>query len=118
MRIPMIVLLIIIGAFAFNTACPATSSAHSDGEHLSSAIEEHEAVAVALKHVKELVEKGKIEKSWEKIGRGTGKIKRFARSYEWVVTIKNSQAKDPKKSILYFFLTLKGEYIAANFTGK
>lgn len=117
MRIVSIVLLIMIGAFAFNAACPATSSAHSDG-HVSSAIKEHEAVAIALIHVKELVEQGKIEKSWEKIEHGTGKIKRFARSYEWVVTIMNMQASDPNKMTLYFFLTLKGEYIAANFTGK
>ncbi len=117
MRTLRIVMFIIIGAFAFNTTCPATSYAHSDG-HVSSAIEEQEAVTVALKHVKLLVKKGKIEKSWEEIENGTGKIKEFGGRAEWVVTIKNSQVKDPMKSTLYFFLTLKGKYIAANFTGK
>ncbi|MFQ5585323.1 MAG: DUF6488 family protein [Thermodesulfobacteriota bacterium] len=118
MRILKIMLFIIISSFAFNAVCPVKSSAHSDAEHLSDAIEEYEAVAAALKYVKQLVEKGKIEKSWEAIEHGTGKIKKFGRKYEWVVTLKNSQVKDPTKRTLYFFLTLKGEYIAANFTGK
>jgi len=118
MRIARIVLLIMIGAFAFNAACPATSSAHSDGEHLATAIKESEAVAAALKYMKELVEKGKIEKSWEEVDKGTGKIKQFGKKHEWVVTLKNSQAKNASKGTLYFFLTLKGGYIAANFTGK
>ncbi|NOS36368.1 MAG: hypothetical protein GQ522_07025 [Deltaproteobacteria bacterium] len=117
MRIISIILLIMIGAFAFNITCPATSSAHSDG-HRGTAIKESEAVAVALKHVKLLLKKGKIEKSWEEVDEGTGKLKQFGKSQEWVVIIKNSKAKDPAKRTLYFFLTLQGKYIAANFTGK
>lgn len=117
MRIVSIALLIIIGAFAFNAACPATSSAHSGG-HPATTIEASEAVAVALKHVKLLVKKGKIEKSWEEVDDGWGKIKKFGKRNEWVVTLKNSRANDPAKRTLYFFFSLKGDYIAANFTGK
>jgi hypothetical protein len=115
MRTLRIVMLIIIGAFAFNIACPATSSAHSDG-HLGTAIKE--PVAVALKHVKLLLKKGKIEKSWEEVEEGTGKMQQFGKRSEWIVTFNNPQAKEPSKRTLYLFLTLTGKYIAANFTGK
>jgi len=117
MRRVSIVLFIIIGVFTFSAACPAISSAHSDG-HGGAAIKEPEVVAVALKHTKHLVKRGKIEKSWVEVEEGTGKLKKFGKSHEWVVTIKNSKAKDPAKRTLYFFLTLQGKYIAANFTGK
>ena len=117
MRRVSIVLFIIIGIFTFSAVSPATSSAHSDG-HGGPAIKEPEAVAVALKHTKHLVKRGKVEKSWEEIEEGTGKLKPFGKSQEWVVTIVNSKAKDPAKRTLYFFLTLQGKYIAANFTGK
>ena len=117
MRRVSIVLFIIIGIFTYSAVCPATSPAHSDG-HGGAAIKEQDAVAVALMHVQLLVKKGKIEKSWDEIEEGTGKLKQFGKSQEWVVTIKNSQVKDPTKRTLYFFLTLQGKYIAANFTGK
>ena len=117
MRIISIILLIMIGVFTFNAACPATSFAHSGG-HPVSTLKEPEVVAVALKYTKRLVENGKIEKSWAEVEEGTGEIKQFGKRHEWVVTLKNSRAKNPSKGTLYFFLTLKGGYIAANFTGK
>jgi hypothetical protein len=117
MRIVSIILLIMVGAFAFNTACPAISSAHSGG-HPVSTLKESEVVAVALKYTKRLVENGKIEKSWADVEEGTGEIKRFGKSHEWVVILKNSRANDPSKSTLYFFFSLKGKHIATNFTGK
>jgi len=117
MRIVSISLLIMIGAIAFNAACPEISSAHSGG-HPVSTLKEPEVVAVALKYTKRLVENGKIEKSWAEVEEGTGEIKQFGKRHEWVVTLKNSRAKNPSKGTPYFFFSLKGKYIATHFTGK
>ena len=39
------------------------------------------------------------------------------RKKEWVVVFTNEKVKDPKEKMLYIFLTLDGQYIAANYTG-
>ena len=40
------------------------------------------------------------------------------RDTEWLVIFINKNITDTEKQKLYVFLTLAGEYIAANFTGK
>jgi len=37
---------------------------------------------------------------------------------EWKVSFGNPTAADPSKSTLYVFLSLPGNYIASNFTGR
>lgn len=65
-----------------------------------------------------LVENGKIEKSWMPAIVESAQQRTYGHKTEWVVTFNNSKASDPDKSTLYIFLSVKGDFIAADFTGK
>lgn len=72
----------------------------------------------ASRIVNTLIKKGIIEKSWSGIAVDTAEKRKFDGKQEWVVSYKNEAASDPEKRKLYVFLTLTGNYIAANYTGK
>ena len=76
------------------------------------------AASQALEAVKELASTGKIDASWVGIKESKVEQKTFNNGPEWVVMYKNQEIKDGTKQTLYVFLTLSGEYIAANFTGS
>ncbi len=65
--------------------------------------------------VASIVEKGKLDDSWTEIKPQDPKENS---RHEWVVAFFNPAEKDNDKQTLYMFLTMSGEYIAANFTGK
>ena len=44
--------------------------------------------------------------------------KQVSNRFEWVVSYKNHAVEDKSKQTLYVFLSVTGEYLAANFTGK
>lgn len=68
--------------------------------------------------VTSLVNRKKLDKSWEKVKVSTIEKKNYNGNDEWVVTFNNQSVKDKSKSTLFVFLTIGGEYIAANFTGQ
>lgn len=78
-----------------------------------------EAVAkMAGKKLQELIEKGKIDKSWK--GKKAVKVeqKTFSKGPEWVVIFRNANHKVLAKRTLFMFYTMDGKYIASNFTGN
>jgi hypothetical protein len=75
---------------------------------------EHSANDIVLK----LVENGKIESSWKSTPVNEARKKKFGDTMEWVITFTNEKVADPEKQTLYIFLSLAGEYIAANFSGN
>lgn len=65
-------------------------------------------------HVRRLVDAGKIDSSWKKSELKESKA--LEKTKEWLVTFENSKGK--KGKILYIFLTMRGSFVAANFSGK
>lgn len=103
----------------FLTLSPLVALAHgAGGHHDTTEFTQNEAIEYAAYRVKELIENGKIEKSWELPKVVSAEQKVYGHDIEWVITLQNSKASDQAKSRLYIFLTANGEFIAANFTGK
>lgn len=74
--------------------------------------------SVAKSRKLRLISKGKIPASWKEMGIESSTKKEFSGKIEWVVVFKNSNETNKDKDTLYVFISLYGEFIAANFTGK
>lgn len=72
----------------------------------------------AMRRKEILIEKGKIDKSWQPIQQDKLEQIDGKKGKEWRVTFKNPNSKDEVKGALYMFFTPTGNFIAANFTGK
>ena len=94
---------------------------HDDGHghsHSHDPVSQSQAEKTALKSVGQLVKKGKIDNSWSSVTVAKSEKKKFGKNMEWVVSFNNKKISDTSKQTLYVFLSLTGEYIAANYTGK
>lgn len=92
---------------------------HDDGHsHSHDPVSQGKAEEVAKQNVARLVDKGKIDKSWKSTSVAKAEKKKFGQKMEWVVSFKNDKISDTSKQTLYVFLSLTGDYIAANYTGK
>jgi len=89
-----------------------------DGHSHSHDVDANTAKKNAAKVVNKLVEKKKIPDSWKNIQASTVEQKRFTNQNEWVVTFKNTKEHDNSKQTLFVFLSMDGNYLAANFTGQ
>lgn len=87
-----------------------------DGSH--DPVDQSQAEQMGIKGVAMLVDKGKIDSSWKAANVVKTEQKKFGDKTEWVVSFKNDKISDSSKQILYVFLSLGGEFIAANYTGK
>jgi hypothetical protein len=65
-----------------------------------------------------LVETKKLDESWASINVSSVEKKMFNGEPEWVAVFVNDKITDTEKRKFYVFLTLGGDYIAANFTGN
>lgn len=72
----------------------------------------------ARKVVSGLVEKGKLDKSWNEVDAPIVEQKKTSAGTEWVARFFNKSETDSSKQTLYVFFRLNGEYLASNFTGK
>lgn len=70
------------------------------------------------KAIASLVTTGEIDKTWESVTASSSEKKDYSGRSEWVVIFINEKIADPAKKKIYVFLTLGGEYIAANHTGN
>lgn len=92
---------------------------HSHGHDAPKKVEKidaKKAEVLARNKVRVLVFQEKINESWNTAKLKTAEIKEFEGKKEWLVTFTNESGI--KGKTLYVFLDLKGELIAANFTGK
>lgn len=110
MRIQIIILTLLLSIFPLAVIAGAGHS-HNPVSQLT-------AEETAIKSVAKLVDKGKIDKTWKSIGVAKSEKKEFSGHKEWVISFKNTNISDSSKQTLYIFLSLTGEYIAANFSGK
>ncbi|MBC7781920.1 MAG: hypothetical protein H7125_17640 [Proteobacteria bacterium] len=65
-----------------------------------------------------LVSSGKLDVTWKDVKHDKVEQVEGKKGKEWKVSFKNPVAKDKAKDTLYVFLSLPGNYIAANFTGQ
>ncbi|MCW8886161.1 MAG: DUF6488 family protein [Motiliproteus sp.] len=86
--------------------------------HSHAPVDANKASTIATKVVSTLVKNNVIESSWNTVKIGNIEQKAFGSNREWVATFSNPQITDKSKQTLYIFLTLSGEYLAANYTGK
>ncbi|NOZ55022.1 MAG: hypothetical protein GXP08_18100 [Gammaproteobacteria bacterium] len=114
MQIQTIIFALILSFFSL-TAIAGTDHDHS---HSHTPVSQSQAEATAIKNVIRLADNGKIDKSWKSIKVMKTEQKTFNEHLEWVVVFENKTLNDPAKQTLYVFLTLGGEYLAANYTGK
>jgi hypothetical protein len=114
MRIQTIIFSLALSLFS----AVAFAGAGHDHGHSHDPVTQSKAEAIAAKSVSRLVEKGKIDTSWKAVTVAKSEKKKFGGETEWVVSFKNDKVSDPSKQTLYIFLTLGGEYLAANYTGK
>lgn len=114
------ILLVLILLFFSVPVMAGAGHDHSHGHGHSHAkkVSRHFVVREAKRKVKSLVRRGKIEKSWNPAQVPTIVKRRYRHGHEWVVIFTNDKAADKSKQTLYLFYTLKGDYLAANFTGK
>ncbi|MCF6254256.1 MAG: DUF6488 family protein [Thiomicrorhabdus sp.] len=86
--------------------------------HAPEAINQETAKQKAKDIVRSLIEKNKVNQSWASITAHSAEKKPFNDRTEWVVIFNNNKITDADKQTLYIFLTLNGDYIAANHTGN
>jgi len=94
---------------------------HNQGHghsHSNTPVNEATAKENAAEYVAELVKKDKLDNSWSSISASEIQQISVNGNPEWKVVFVNEDITDTKKQNLYVFLTLGGDYIAANFTGK
>jgi len=92
---------------------------HDHGQgHSHSAVDQTTVNSKATKVITSLIKNNKLDKSWAGIAVNSSEKKIFNGRQEWVVSFVNNKVTDAKKRKLYVFLTLTGDYIAANYTGK
>ena len=105
--------------FSLFSMLAVAGSGHSHGHgHSHEPVNQSTANAKAAKIVKNFIKQNTIDKSWASASLSSSEKKLFNGKQEWVVTFDNNKMADTKKRKLYIFLTLSGNYIAANYTGK
>jgi hypothetical protein len=103
--------------FAFTAPQTFAASGHDDhsGHDHTVELRQSKVKEKASGFVAKIVGKGKLDASWSEVKPQEPKENS---KHEWVVVFLNPHIKDSEKRTLYMFLTLSGEYIAANFSGK
>ncbi len=92
------------------------NSAHAgDGHNHDNELSLNQIQEKASGFVARIVGKGQLDASWTEL---KPQKTQETSNHEWLVTFVNPEIKDHEKQTLYMFMTLSGEYIAANFTGQ
>lgn len=86
--------------------------------HSHAPVSAEKATEIATNIVSSLVKQGVIDPSWKKVEIANIEEKTFDGNKEWVASFNNPEIGEKEKQVLYIFLTLSGEYLAANYTGQ
>jgi len=116
MNLKILILFCLISFFS-STAMAASEDDHGHS-HSNTPVDQVTAKIRATEAVSVLVESKKLEESWTSISASSVEKKEFGGHPEWVVVFTNDKITDSDKRKLFVFLTLGGDYIAANFTGN
>jgi len=92
---------------------------HDHGHsHAKAAVTQSVAETNADKIIASLITREKIDNIWSGTKASSVDKKEINGSTEWVAIYINEKITDQEKQKLYVFLTVSGEYIAVNYTGK
>lgn len=92
---------------------------HDHGHsHSHTPVNQDAAKTNAKEIVAALVKRNKLDSSWSATTASSVEKKSVNGNSEWLVIFVNDTITDTSKQKLYVFLTLGGDYIAANFSGK
>ena len=118
MRLTTLILSLILSLFTFS-AMAGSGHDHDHGHsHSYTPVNQNKASVNASEIVTALVKRNKLDKSWSSITASSVEKITVQENPEWVVVFVNEKISDADKRKLYVFLTLGGDYIAANHTGK
>lgn len=112
-------ILILLSLLTLGYAGPGKGHSHSQSKkhsHKKKHVSKEETLKIAKLNIVRLIRKGKLDKSWENTVCENPERKRFGKKVEWALICHNEKGVKGKK--LYIFLSLSGEFIAGNFTGK
>ncbi|MBV1891997.1 MAG: hypothetical protein KUG60_01685 [Gammaproteobacteria bacterium] len=105
----------------FLSLCAPIAMAGSDHNHGHShapaPVLQATASTKATAIVAALVKNNKLDESWASTTPSSVEKNVYEGSEEWVAVFVNDKVTDTAKQKLYVFMTLSGDYIAANFTG-
>ena len=116
MKLKTLLLSLILGLFSM-TAMAGGGHNHGHG-HSHELVNQKTANSKATKIVASFIKQKTLDKSWAGTTVSSSEKKTFNGKQEWVVSFVNEKVTDVNKRKLYVFLTLSGDYIAANYTGK
>ena len=109
---------LVLSSLLFGAPAVAGSGHDHGHSHAQAPVDKATAEKNAGNAISSLAITGKIDKSWESLAPSSSEIKNFSGRSEWLVTYVNANITNVAKQKLYVFMTLSGEYIAANHTGK
>jgi len=116
MRLTTLLLSFILSLSTFTAMA---GSGHDHGHsHSYTPVNQDKANVNASAIVASLVKRNKLDKSWSSITASSVEKTSVEDNPEWVVIFVNKNIAEANEQKLYVFLTLGGDYIAANFTGK
>ena len=109
---------LVLSSLFFGAPLIAGSDHDHGHSHSYIPVNQEIASANATEIVAALVKRNKLNESWTSIKVASVEKITAQGNPEWVVVFEDETITDAKKQKLYVFLTLGGDYIAANFTGK
>lgn len=116
MQLKMLLLSFALGLLPMTVMA---GSGHDHGHsHSHTPVNQTTANENATKIVAALVKRNKLDNSWSSITASSIEKITVQGNPEWRAIFVNDKITDTEKQKLYVFLTLGGDYIAANFTGK
>lgn len=118
MKIRALSLSIILAFFSCGVMASGSHDHGHGHSHSNTPVNHETAKANATKIVAALAMRKKVHASWSSSTVRSVEKKVFKGNPEWVVIFDNDKVTDPTKNKLYVFLTLGGDYIAANYSGK
>jgi len=118
MYLKTLVISIILGLFSVPVMAGGGHDHGHGHSHSQTPANQETATANATKVVAAFVNRNKLDKSWASVKASSAEKKVFKGRPEWVIVFVNKKITDPAKQKLYVFLTLGGDYIAANHSGN
>ena len=118
MRLTTLLLSFILSLFTFSVMAGSGHDHDHGHSHSYAPVNQEKAQENATEIVAALVKRDKLNESWKAITSSSVEKITVKGNPEWVVVFVNQNITDANKQKLYVFLTLGGDYIAANFTGK
>jgi len=118
MKLTALTFGLLFSLFSFSVMAGGSHDHGHGHSHSAAPVDQATAQTKATTVVAGLVKRNKLAKSWASVAVNSANKKDFKGKKEWLITFVNNKVADKAKKKLYVFLTLSGDYIAANFSGN